>query len=69
MCKHVASALYGIGARLDREPLLFFTLRGVDPSELIKRSVEEKMQNLLANTNKKSKRVIADKDVARLFGV
>jgi uncharacterized Zn finger protein len=69
MCKHVASALYGIGARLDREPLLFFTLRGVDPGELIKRSVEEKMQNLLANAKKKSKRVIADKDVARLFGV
>ena len=35
MCKHVASALYGVGARLDEKPELFFTLRGVDMQELI----------------------------------
>jgi uncharacterized Zn finger protein len=35
MCKHVAAALYGIGARLDRQPELLFTLRGVDHLELI----------------------------------
>ena len=28
MCKHVAAALYGVGARLDAEPELFFRLRG-----------------------------------------
>ncbi|MDR1000489.1 MAG: hypothetical protein LBL96_06780 [Clostridiales bacterium] len=69
MCKHVAAALYGIGNRLDSDPLLFFKLRGVDPSELIKKSIEEKMQNMLANTGKKSKRVIADGDVGRIFGI
>ena len=31
MCKHVAATLYGVGARLDHEPELLFTLRGVDP--------------------------------------
>ena len=35
MCKHVAAVLYGIGARLDREPELLFLLRGVDEKELI----------------------------------
>jgi uncharacterized Zn finger protein len=35
MCKHVASVLYGVGARLDREPALFFVLRGVDQEDLI----------------------------------
>jgi uncharacterized Zn finger protein len=35
MCKHVAAALYGIGARLDSKPELFFTLRAVDMQELI----------------------------------
>jgi uncharacterized Zn finger protein len=69
MCKHIAAVLYGAGARLDADPLLFFKLRGVDPSELIKKSVEEKMQNLLANAGKKSRRVIADEDVTRIFGV
>ena len=33
MCKHVAAALYGVGARLDEEPALLFELRGVDRSE------------------------------------
>jgi uncharacterized Zn finger protein len=35
MCKHVAAALYGIGARFDAKPELFFTLRGVDGNDLI----------------------------------
>jgi uncharacterized Zn finger protein len=35
MCKHVAAVLYGIGARLDQQPELLFTLRGVDPSDLV----------------------------------
>ena len=35
MCKHVAAALYGIGARLDEKPELLFHLRGVDHTELI----------------------------------
>jgi hypothetical protein len=30
MCKHVAAVLYGIGARLDRQPQLLFKLRNVD---------------------------------------
>jgi len=35
MCKHVAATLYGVGARLDGTPDLFFTLRGADMQELI----------------------------------
>ncbi len=35
MCKHVAAVLYGVGARLDEKPELFFTLRGVKMEELL----------------------------------
>jgi uncharacterized Zn finger protein len=35
LCKHVAAALYGVGARLDAEPELVFRLRAVDASEII----------------------------------
>jgi hypothetical protein len=35
MCKHVAAVLYGIGARLDREPGLLFTLRQLEVQDLI----------------------------------
>ena len=69
MCKHIAAALYGVGAKLDTDPLLFFVLRGIDPTELIKKSVDEKMNSLLSNAKKKSGRVIDEKDVARIFGV
>ena len=35
MCKHVAAALYGVGARLDEKPELLFVLRNVDEKELL----------------------------------
>jgi uncharacterized Zn finger protein len=71
MCKHVAAALYGIGARFDSDPLLFFELRGIKFEELLKKSVEEKIGNMLKNADKKSSRVIEDKDIdiSALFGL
>jgi uncharacterized Zn finger protein len=38
LCKHLAATLYGIGARFDRSPELLFSLRGVDPDELVERA-------------------------------
>ena len=38
-CKHVAAVLYGIGARLDAQPELFFTLRGIDPNSIVSTEV------------------------------
>ena len=35
MCKHVAAALYGVGARLDHQPERLFELRGVDADDLV----------------------------------
>lgn len=35
LCKHLAAVLYGVGARLDTQPEVLFTLRGVDPMELV----------------------------------
>ena len=39
MCKHVAATLYGVGALLDKQPELFFKLRGVNHLELIDTSI------------------------------
>lgn len=69
MCKHVTAVLYGIGARFDEDPILFFKLRNIDFEVLLKKTVEQKMQSLLENADKKSKRVLDDKDVFDLFGV
>jgi len=69
MCKHVTAVLYGIGARFDEDPTLFFKLRNIDFEVLLKKTIEQKMQNLLENSGKKSNRVLDDKDVFGLFGV
>ena len=69
MCKHVAATLYGVGARLDEDPLLFFTLRQADTEELVVRAVQEKTDDLLARAGKKSSRVLGDADLSGLFGI
>jgi len=38
LCKHIAAVLYGVGARLDKKPELFFTLRMVALEELVAKS-------------------------------
>lgn len=69
MCKHVAAALYGIGARLDEDPSIFFTLRGVDVSELIGKTAARKAETLLEKARKKSGRTIDDSDLSAMFGI
>lgn len=69
MCKHVAAVLYGMGARLDQDPLLFFKLRCVDVNELIRRSVESRLESMLKQAGKKSGRAMADQEMHDLFGI
>ena len=69
MCKHVAAVLYGVGARLDINPMLFFDLRAIDSQELVKKSMEKKLNSMLQNAGKKSKREIAPEDVLDIFGL
>jgi uncharacterized Zn finger protein len=66
MCKHVAAALYGAGARLDAAPDLLFTLRGVDRTELIAGAGADLS---MTRTGAAPGRVLADDDVAALFGI
>jgi uncharacterized Zn finger protein len=69
MCKHVAAAMYGIGARLDNDPKLFFTLRGINIEEIIEKEIEKKSSELLKKSHKKNSRIIRDDDVNELFGL
>lgn len=69
MCKHVAATLYGIGARLDKDTSLFFTLRKVNMDELIKLAVKSKTKKLLEKTDSKSSKVIDDSDLESIFGI
>ncbi len=66
MCKHVAAALYGVGARLDQQPELLFKLRGVDHEELIDADAEAAVS--AATSRGKSKR-LADGELSDVFGI
>ncbi len=65
MCKHVAATLYGVGARLDNEPELLFTLRGVDPAEMVEAAVDR------PTTGGKPRRgrVLKTDELSSVFGV
>ena len=67
MCKHVAAVLYGVGARLDEKPELFFTLRGVNVQDLIT-SASATATSSLAGAPAAGAG-LADADLSALFGV
>lgn len=69
MCKHVAATLYGIGARLDEEPALFFTLRNAEIKDLVAQAVRERTRQLLQKARKTTGRIIAEGDLAEVFGI
>ena len=66
MCKHVAAVLYGIGARLDHQPELLFTLRRVDQHDLIANAGSD-----LAKKHKEpaGAKVLASEDLSEMFGI
>lgn len=66
MCKHVAAALYGVGARLDRQPDLLFALRGVEAQDMIAKAGAHLATPAPGATNGK---VLVDDDMAALFGL
>jgi uncharacterized Zn finger protein len=66
MCKHIAAALYGVGARLDEQPELLFQLRAVDHSELVT-NIDSGL--LLSKTGPDSAKLLADDDISALFGL
>ena len=61
LCKHLAAALYGIGARLDEKPELLFLLRGVDHTELL--------EGAPAATGTAGPSTLDSADLADVFGI
>lgn len=68
MCKHIAAVMYGIGARLDTQPHLLFTLRGVNHQELITAdAVTDAITG--SGSQRARRRSLAGKDLEGVFGV
>ena len=69
MCKHVAAVLYGIGARFDRDPLLFFELRGLDVNRFIDTTLQNRVDEMLEHAENRTSRMIDSEDLSSIFGV
>lgn len=66
MCKHIAAVLYGVGARLDAQPELLFTLRQVDANDLVTQAAE--LPAKIRKTPARGK-VLDDSQLADVFGI
>jgi uncharacterized Zn finger protein len=65
LCKHLAAVLYGVGARLDREPGLLFVLRGVETSDLVSAAAGQ----AITGKTKPGKDELRPDDLAEIFGI
>ena len=59
MCKHVAAVLYGVGARFDKAPETFFTLRSLKLDDLVAKSVPQRQ----------GRQEIPDSALESIFGI
>lgn len=66
MCKHIAAALYGVGARLDQQPELLFTLRGVNAKDLVSQAGAGLPK---ATTGVAADKVLENVELADVFGI
>jgi uncharacterized Zn finger protein len=66
LCKHAAAVMYGIGSHLDRDPELLFTLRNVDPLELVGAAASE--ENLDRSLKATGTQELAG-DLSEIFGI
>lgn len=70
MCKHIAAVLYGIGVRLDSEPLYFFQMRGININKFIRNILGDKVEKMFAKVETlDSPRTLEDSDVIEVFGL
>jgi len=65
LCKHLAAVLYGVGARLDRAPELFFTLRGIDPAEFFRAAPA----GMLSNADASAAPALGADELSDVFGI
>lgn len=66
-CKHLAAVMYGIGARLDKQPELLFLLRDVDHQELVSQAVAK--GNLDRELSGDTDSSLVGEDLSAMFGI
>ena len=70
ICKHIAAVLYAIGSRLDDNPLLFLSLRGIDVNDFTERLIKKEAARIWQSVGSSidKERLIGEEEAERLFG-
>ncbi len=63
LCRHAAAALYAVATRLDDEPELFFTLRGIDAKDFFE------AEDILTQTGSNSAEGLSADELSKTFGI
>lgn len=66
LCKHLAAVLYGVANRLDTQPELLFTLRGVNHTELLSQAADAAAD---LGTAALGDAALAADDLSAIFGI
>lgn len=69
MCKHVAAVMFGIGARLDRQPELLFMLRKVDAKELVAQASDALPALQIGRKGITKSKLLDSASLADVFGI
>lgn len=69
VCKHIAATLYGIGNKLDDNPIIFFMLRGIDIDQFASKVLKHEREYVWKNINENTERQVSDEDIEKLFGI
>ena len=69
ICPHTAAVLYGIGVRIDNDPLLLFEIRSIDADKLVWKVLSGRVEKMLENADKDNDRILKGIDLVAKFGV
>lgn len=66
MCRHIIAALYGVGHRLDENPDLLFSLRGIEAENFVDKNLEKKIEQMLENGKQVMQAAIEEQEMRKL---
>lgn len=70
MCKHIAATLFGVGVKLDSNPLDFFRMRAINIDDFAKNLIGGKVESMLRKARRiTTPRIMKRADLSRLFGI
>ncbi|MDD4187780.1 MAG: hypothetical protein PHX04_03360 [Bacilli bacterium] len=67
LCKHISCALYGLGALLDKNPEVLFSLRGIKLEELISNKLSKSVDDIILSTNETADNMLSEEEANELF--